>query len=49
MPLTDKQKEMLKKHKVHHTKKHMDFMKKEMKKGTSFTASHKKAKKEVGK
>ena len=47
--LTDKQKEMLNKHKVHHTKKHMDFMKKEMLNGSSFTESHKKAKKMVGK
>lgn len=47
--LTDKQKDMLKKHKVHHTKKHMDFMKKEMMNGSSFTTAHNKAKKMVGK
>ena len=47
--LTDKQKDMLEKHKVHHTKKHMDFMKKEMMKGSSFTTAHQKAKKMVGK
>lgn len=49
MPFTTKQKQMLNKHKTNHTKKHMDYMKKEMNKGSSFTASHKKAKKEVGK
>jgi len=47
--LTDKQKDMLNKHKVHHTKKHMDFMKKEMLNGSSFTTAHNKAKKMVGK
>ena len=42
MELTKKQKELLNKHEKHHTKQHMNFMKSEMKKGTSFTASHKK-------
>ena len=47
--LTDKQKSTLKKHSVHHSKKHMTMMKKEMRAGKSFTAAHKKAKKLVGK
>lgn len=47
--LTDKQKDMLQKHKTNHTQKHMDYMKKEMMNGSSFTSAHNKAKKEVGK
>ena len=47
--LTDKQKKTLKKHSVHHSKKHMAMMKKEMRAGKSFTASHKKAQRIVGK
>ena len=47
--LTKKQKELMKKHKAHHTAKHMAFMTKEMKKGKSFTASHKLAQKKIGK
>ena len=47
--LTDRQKKTLKKHSVHHSKKHMAMMKKEMKAGKSFTAAHKKAQKMVGK
>jgi hypothetical protein len=39
----------LKEHSKHHTKKHMDMMKKDMKAGMSFTAAHKKAQKAVGK
>jgi hypothetical protein len=49
MELTKKQKELLNKHEKHHTKEHMNFMKSEMKKGASFTASHKKAMSKVGK
>jgi hypothetical protein len=41
--------EMLKKHSVHHSVKHMAMMRKLMKQGDSFTVAHKKAKKEVGK
>ena len=33
----------LKKHKKHHTKKHMDFMKKKMSGGISFSKAHKEA------
>jgi hypothetical protein len=47
--LTDRQKKTLKKHSVHHSKKHMAMMKKEMRAGKSFTASHKKAQRIVGK
>ena len=47
--LTDKQKTALKRHAKHHTAKHMSSMKKDMMAGMSFTASHKKAIKKVGK
>tara|TARA_R110002050_G_scaffold9637_1_gene34136 strand:- start:157 stop:330 length:174 start_codon:yes stop_codon:yes gene_type:complete len=49
MALTKRQKNTLKKHSVHHTKKHMNFMKKEMAKGSTFTQSHKLTLKKVGK
>tara|TARA_Y100000356_G_C11161188_1_gene236084 strand:+ start:265 stop:420 length:156 start_codon:yes stop_codon:yes gene_type:complete len=49
MSLTKRQQETLKKHKKHHTAKHMAFMRKEMEKGKSFTESHKLAMKKVGK
>jgi len=39
----------LKEHSKHHTKKHMDMMKKDMKAGMSFSAAHKKAQRLVGK
>ena len=48
-PLTKKQKDTLKKHSVHHTKKHMDFMKRLMRDGISFAEAHKRAKAKVGK
>ena len=47
--LTKRQKETLAKHKLHHTAKHMAFMRKEMNKGKTFTQSHKLAMKKVGK
>ena len=47
--LTPRQKETLKKHGKHHSAKHMTSMKKDMMAGMSFTASHKKALKKVGK
>tara|TARA_R100000781_G_scaffold102897_1_gene66448 strand:+ start:185 stop:346 length:162 start_codon:yes stop_codon:yes gene_type:complete len=47
-PLTKRQKTTLKKHSSHHTPKHMASMKKNMKKGKSFTKSHKIAMKKVG-
>ena len=45
MKLTDKQKEKLKMHSVHHTKKHMDEMKKLMRAGMSFSKAHTETKK----
>ena len=47
--LTKIQKERLKRHATHHTKKHMDKMKRDMMKGMSFTEAHKKAMRKVGK
>ena len=47
--LTPRQKETLKKHSKHHSAKHMSSMRKDMMAGMSFTASHKKAMKKVGK
>ena len=40
---------MLSKHSEHHSKKHMNEMKSDMKKGASFSESHAKALKKVGK
>ena len=48
-PLTKRQIDTLKKHSVHHTKKHMDFMKRLMRNGVSFTEAHKRAQAKVGK
>jgi len=48
-PLTTGQKNKLKEHKKHHTKKHMDMMINDMKSGKSFNDAHKKAQKSVGK
>ncbi len=47
--LTKRQEETLKRHKKHHTTKHMNFMRKEMEKGKTFTQAHKLAMKKVGK
>ena len=47
--LTSRQATTLKKHSVHHTKKHIKMMVDAMKKGASFSASHKMAQKKVGK
>ena len=47
--LTKSQTDTLKKHSVHHTKKHMSFMRSEMKKGTTFKKAHTTAMKKVGK
>ena len=49
MALTKRQKTTLAKHKKHHTKKHMQTMRKAMRKGKSFTQAHKLAMKKVGK
>jgi len=47
--LTQRQKDTLKRHSVHHTKKHMDMMTKLMKQGKTFGEAHKIAKNKVGK
>ena len=47
--LTKIQRATLAKHKVHHTAKHMAFMRKEMNKGKTFTQEHTLAMKKVGK
>ena len=39
----------LKKHSAHHSKKHMDMMKKDMMNGMSFKMAHEKAQSKVGK
>ena len=49
MSLTKDQEKRLSKHKVHHSKKHMDFMTKKMMDGSTFTQAHKLAMKKVGK
>lgn len=48
-PLTLRQKSTLKRHSVHHTRKHMALMRKLMKHGKIFTHAHKTAMKKVGK
>ena len=47
--LTLRQKAALKRHASHHTKKHMEQMKKDMKSGKTFTKAHKNAMRKVGK
>ena len=47
--LTKRQQATLRRHSSHHTKKHMTFMRSEMRKGKSFTAAHIAAMKKVGK
>ena len=49
MALTDKQKATLKKHSVHHSKKHMALMNSLMNKGKSFRFAHRQAMKIAGK
>ena len=46
--LTKRQKTTLKRHKKHHTAKHMTAMRKAMRKGKTFTKAHKLAMKKVG-
>ena len=46
--LTKKQTDKLKEHSKHQTTKHMASMRKDMRKGMSFSKSHIKAKKKVG-
>jgi len=47
--LTPKQIVTLNKHSKHHSKEHMDMMKKLMREGSSFKAAHTAAQKQVGK
>tara|TARA_R100001591_G_C4245504_1_gene155754 strand:- start:391 stop:543 length:153 start_codon:yes stop_codon:yes gene_type:complete len=47
--LTKKQKEMLKKHKEHHTEKHMAMMKELMRNGLTFKKAHNITMKYIGK
>jgi len=47
--LTKGQKQLMKEHKVHHTKKHMDNMTKLMKKGFCFQQAHDATMKKIGK
>tara|TARA_R100001509_G_C4861597_1_gene213587 strand:- start:927 stop:1100 length:174 start_codon:yes stop_codon:yes gene_type:complete len=47
--LTQRQKDTMKRHKKHHSKKHMDLMSKLMKEGKTFGEAHKIAMKKVGK
>ena len=47
--LTKRQKDALKRHKAHHTPKHMAYMRKVMRNGKTFTQAHKEAMKKVGK
>ena len=49
MALTDKQKKTLKKHSVHHSKKHMAIMNALMNKGKSFKFAHRQALEIAGK
>ena len=49
MKLTTRQKNLLEKHSEHHSDKHMEFMKRRMRAGDSFTVAHKKAQTKVGK
>ena len=49
MKLTARQKTLLSKHSEHHSVKHMEFMKRRMRAGDSFTQAHKKAQSKVGK
>ena len=47
--LKKRQEDAMKRHSEHHSKKHMDLMKKLMNKGKTFTEAHKLAIEKVGK
>ena len=49
MKLTEGQKKKLEKHADHHTKKHLDLMKRLMRQGLTFNEAHKIAQSRVGK
>ena len=46
--VTKRQTNALRRHSRHHTKKHMAFMRAQMRKGKTFTQAHKAAMKKVG-
>ena len=46
--LTKRQKELMKKHKKHHTPRHMRMMTNLMKQGKSFSEAHKETQRKVG-
>ena len=46
--LTKRQKDALKRHSKHHTRKHMTEMRRRMRGGSTFTVAHKAAMKKVG-
>ena len=48
MKLTTRQKNLLEKHSEHHSDKHMEFIKRRMRAGDTFTQAHKKAQAKVG-
>jgi hypothetical protein len=48
LKLTDRQEETMKRHKKHHSRKHMMAMRKAMLKGSTFGQAHKLAQKKVG-
>ena len=47
--LKKRQEDAMKRHSKHHSKKHMDLMRKLMEEGKTFTEAHKLAMKKVGK
>lgn len=47
--LTERQKESMRKHKKHHSSKHMKMMRGLMMEGASFSEAHRQAQKKVGK
>tara|TARA_R100001460_G_scaffold83575_1_gene124491 strand:+ start:405 stop:563 length:159 start_codon:yes stop_codon:yes gene_type:complete len=47
--LTKRQNDALKRHSVHHTSKHMAEMRRLMRNGATFTESHRKAMRKIGK
>ncbi len=47
--LTKEQKDLMKTHKKHHTKKHLDYMEKQMLKGFCFQQAHRLAMDKYGK
>ena len=47
--LTKSQQKAMKKHSKHHTKRHIQYMYNSMRRGSSFSKSHKAAQKKVGK